>query len=35
MPADNHDAHDYAERVPGRLQKLREAMGLSKVRLGS
>ena len=31
---DNHDAHDYAERIrerlPRRLQELREAMGLSK-----
>jgi transcriptional regulator with XRE-family HTH domain len=36
MPAtpDNHDAHDYAERIrerlPRRLQELREAAGLSK-----
>ena len=35
MPAapDNHDAHDYAERIrdslPRRLQQLREACGLS------
>jgi DNA-binding XRE family transcriptional regulator len=35
MPAapDNHDAHDYAERIrerlPRRLQELREACGLS------
>jgi hypothetical protein len=30
---DNHDAHDYAERIrerlPRRLQELREACGLS------
>jgi hypothetical protein len=35
----NHDAHDYAERIHDRLarrlQELREAMGLSYVRLGS
>jgi transcriptional regulator with XRE-family HTH domain len=36
MPAapDNHDAHDYAERIrerlPRRLQELRERCGLSK-----
>ena len=35
MPSsDNHDAHDYAERIrarlPRRLQELREAAGLSK-----
>jgi hypothetical protein len=28
---DNHDAHDYAERMPRHLQELREAMGLCKV----
>jgi hypothetical protein len=28
---DNHDAHDYDERLPRRLQELREAMGLSNV----
>jgi DNA-binding XRE family transcriptional regulator len=31
---DNHDAHDYAERIrerlPRRLQELRERCGLSK-----
>jgi hypothetical protein len=32
---DSHDAHDFAERMPRHLQELREAMGLSKVRLGS
>jgi hypothetical protein len=36
---DNHDAHDYAEcireRLPRRLQELREAMGLSNVHPGS
>ena len=36
MPSapDNHDAHDYAERIrerlPRRLQELRERCGLSK-----
>ncbi len=36
MPStpDNHDAHDYAERIrerlPRKLQELREAAGLSK-----
>ena len=34
---DNHDAHDYAERIrerlPRRLQELRERCGLSKYRL--
>ena len=36
LPAapDNHDAHDYAERIrerlPRKLQELREAAGLSK-----
>ena len=36
MPSapDNHEAHDYAERIrerlPRRLQELREAAGLSK-----
>jgi hypothetical protein len=36
MPSapDNHDAHDYAERIrkrlPRRLQELREACGQSK-----
>ena len=36
MPAapDNHDAHDYAERIrerlPRRLQELREAAGFTK-----
>jgi hypothetical protein len=38
-PPDNPDAHDYAERIrdrlPRRLQELREAMGLSKVHLNS
>jgi hypothetical protein len=38
-PPDNHDAHDYAERIrerlPRRLQELREAMGLSHVHPGS
>jgi transcriptional regulator with XRE-family HTH domain len=33
-PPDNHDAHDYAERIrnrlPRRLQELRERCGLSK-----
>ena len=39
MPAtpNNHDAHDYAERIrerlPRRLEALREAMGLSSVNL--
>ena len=32
--SDNHDAHDYAERIcerlPRRLQELREAAGMSK-----
>jgi hypothetical protein len=32
---DNHDAHDYAERIrerlPRRLQELRKAMDLSNV----
>lgn len=32
-PSDNHDAHDYAERVrerlPRRLQELREGHGVS------
>jgi hypothetical protein len=34
---DNHDAHDYAERIreSGCSQELREAMGLSNVRSGS
>ena len=36
---DNHDAHDYAERIrerlPRRLQELREAMGLSNGHPGS
>ena len=36
---DNHDAYDYAERIrerlPRRLQELREAMGLSNVHPGS
>lgn len=27
---DNHDAHDYAERPPRRLQELREHCGLRK-----
>jgi hypothetical protein len=37
MPSapDNHDAHDYAERIrdrlPRRLLELREALGLSNV----
>ena len=41
MPAaqNNHDAHDYAERIrdrlPRRLQELREAIGLSSVHPGS
>jgi hypothetical protein len=41
MPAapDNHDAHDYGERIrerlPRRFQERREAMGLSNARLGS
>jgi len=40
MPdARNHDAHDYAERIrerlPRRLQELREAMGLSNGHPGS
>ena len=41
MPAapDNHDAHDYAERIrerlPRRFQELREAMDLSNVHPGS
>jgi transcriptional regulator with XRE-family HTH domain len=34
---DNHDAHDYTERIrerlPRRLQELRERCGLSKYRL--
>ena len=34
---DNHDAHDYAERIrerlPRRLQELRERCGLSKCAL--
>ena len=38
-PPDNHDAHDYAERIrerlPWRLQELSEAMGLSNVHPGS
>ena len=39
MPSssDNHDAHDYAERIrerlPRRLQELREAAGLSRYAL--
>jgi hypothetical protein len=36
---DNHDAHDYAERIRERLPRclpeLREAMGLSHVHPGS
>jgi hypothetical protein len=32
---DNHDAHDYAERMPRHLQELREAMGLSNGLPGS
>ena len=36
---DNHDAHDDAERIrerlPRRLEALREAMGLSSVHPGS
>jgi hypothetical protein len=34
-PAENHKAHDYAERLPVSLQELREAMGLSNVHPGS
>jgi hypothetical protein len=38
-PSFRHDAHDYAERIrerlPRRLQELREAMGLSNVHPGS
>ena len=39
MPSssDNHEAHDYAERIrarlPRRLQELREAAGMSKYAL--
>lgn len=32
---DNHDAERIRERLPRRLQELREAMGLSSVRPGS
>ena len=34
LPSDSHEAHDYAERIrerlPRRLQELREAAGMSK-----
>ena len=41
MPAapDNHDAHDYGERIrerlPRRLQALRQEIGLTNVHPGS